>query len=437
MRAVLPSALPPAVPAHQTKHKGVDSSLSLESDVDTDTILRYRLPGRCGVHKETDVPVAPSNGLCRSTFRSWYNANQPSLRECVQRCNTCDKCHYATYSGKLRDCSLYSACDISRLHVGFEYSTIPVRASFAVATHAIDFQLLAKTDYHAWGHQTGASCPELLRPFLQRNRSARCALGNTFIHVPKAAGTTVETALHLRFQGHRPMWMRDDALPNEAFPCRREGMAPFFTLIRHPLERKLSAYYFYRNGRDQSGRRSRQQAFCRHGTGAAFNVSCEPKLSPYEWLRGPSIPRASLAQVHQEVPGVVLDRKGQLFDRREFTHFFLQPALDSKPEETRAFLARRFFLVATTEQVKDFVALIRALGMSTQGVAASGPGWGTAQQALPRINAGSHPPLRAVLSVEQYREVAKNELNDLALYYWAQGRFRALKRCLHRRANNA
>ena len=67
------------------------------------------------------------NGHCRSATVQ-IEFQQPdtptTMGSCALGCLHCDNCRYATFSQKMSDCSLYSACNLSRLAQGHGYSTL-------------------------------------------------------------------------------------------------------------------------------------------------------------------------------------------------------------------------------------------------------------------------------------------------------------------------
>jgi hypothetical protein len=86
--------------------------------------------------------------------------------------------------------------------------------------------------------------PESLRLAILVRRRQRIWLdrGIVFIHIPKAAGTSINTALFDRFMGHA-----------RAIDVLRWGSAelqalPRFAVVRNPWERLVSAYRFAKSG---------------------------------------------------------------------------------------------------------------------------------------------------------------------------------------------
>jgi hypothetical protein len=69
--------------------------------------------------------------------------------------------------------------------------------------------------------------------------------GIVFIHVPKAAGTSINEALYGRFIGH------PRALDIRRWAAADVKALPSFSVVRNPWERLVSAYRFARQGRGE------------------------------------------------------------------------------------------------------------------------------------------------------------------------------------------
>jgi hypothetical protein len=83
---------------------------------------------------------------------------------------------------------------------------------------------------------------------VKRRESAWIAAGIVFIHIPKAAGTSINDALYGQFMGHvRAADIRRCGSP-------RLKALPSFAVTRNPWDRLVSAYRFATAGRGTGGR---------------------------------------------------------------------------------------------------------------------------------------------------------------------------------------
>jgi hypothetical protein len=71
--------------------------------------------------------------------------------------------------------------------------------------------------------------------------------GIVFVHIPKAAGTSVNEALYGRFMGHVHAW------DIERWGSAKLKSLPSFSITRNPWDRLVSAYRFARRGRGIGG----------------------------------------------------------------------------------------------------------------------------------------------------------------------------------------
>ena len=80
--------------------------------------------GYCG-KTSTDRHVKSDDEACKSFFQT--RLAPKSLADCALRCLKCGGCRYATFSHKMRDCSLYEECDVGHLAQGHGYQTRDVQ----------------------------------------------------------------------------------------------------------------------------------------------------------------------------------------------------------------------------------------------------------------------------------------------------------------------
>ena len=91
--------------------------------------LRGVVLGFCGTNKASDQAAAfGSSQLSLDGSRCLAEDHSIlSLAACIARCVECGHpCRFATFSGRMKDCSLYSKCDLSRVKVGYGYLSVDV-----------------------------------------------------------------------------------------------------------------------------------------------------------------------------------------------------------------------------------------------------------------------------------------------------------------------
>ena len=98
--------------------------LSSAGSARDDTAAKQRVEGYCG-KTSTDSLVKSDDEACKSFFQEALAPK--SLNECTLRCLKCGGCRYATFSHKMRDCSLYEECDVGHLAQGHGYQTRDVQ----------------------------------------------------------------------------------------------------------------------------------------------------------------------------------------------------------------------------------------------------------------------------------------------------------------------
>ena len=237
---------------------------------------------------------------------------------------------------------------------------------------------------------------------------------NRLTHIPKTGGTTVENFLGWTFSGHANYTENQGRMP-------RRG-APFLTVLRHPLERSLSAYFFIKAGRHMKENivKMRQTLFCRAGTGRYQNVTqpCVPKLPPYEWMRCHADPNRAAVPLCASA----FDRSS---DGPQYQFEYLKPTPNATLPSVVRLLSERFFLVGATEQLPTLLPLAaRALGRTPQGNSFGNESSNLSAKVTP------HPSVAELFTEAQYRQLAEQRRVDLTLYAWARTRLERLAICL-------
>lgn len=114
--------------------------------------------------------------------------------------------------------------------------------------------------------QIYAYAPESMKRavMVRRREPIWTRAGIVFIHIPKAAGTTINEALYGRFMGHV------HAADIERWGSAKLRALPLFAVTRNPWDRLLSAYRFARRGGGMSGAAGRMRHAWRYQV-----VECE------------------------------------------------------------------------------------------------------------------------------------------------------------------
>ena len=208
-----------------------------------------------------------------------------------------------------------------------------------------------------------------------------------WLHYPKTGGSTVEDVLHLPFKDHNPVHEEYGMI---------EGDFPLTTVIRHPIERAISLYYFIQSGRSQRSYAERQRHFCVQGTGIEYGRPCRPKQSVFQFAK-------SLRQ------GTVRPKPPGLSGPSEW----LRPNALTTTHQLEEFLTSRFFL-GTTDRLDDYVArlcCVQQLGEPT-----------TTSPSPEHHKTTEHEGVFDLLSDEEYAELVRLNEEDVRLYYWAARR---------------
>ena len=106
-----------------------------------------------------------------------------------------------------------------------------------------------------------------------------------FQHIPKAGGTTIENFLEIPFQDHMSMRRKERCsetkCPNyhKAYAAVEGLPWPLLLIMRHPVDRFISEYFYIKAGERLGGRyEERQRHFCKNATGRVFGNECIPQL---------------------------------------------------------------------------------------------------------------------------------------------------------------
>ena len=224
-----------------------------------------------------------------------------------------------------------------------------------------------------------------------------------FVHIPKCGGSSIESYLHLGFQGHREMYLGGPW--GQARSTDGAYRTDFFTLLRHPIERLFSQYHFeLRAGpKDMSAYRNVQQRLCEEGTGTAHNITCQPKVTFFQY---------GLNERLRAAP-----ERG--YDNIQF--FYLAPKLDASIDDVKRFLTTNFLLVGVTERMLELQrVLARIFGIAVKS-----------DMVATHVKRKAHgiADVRRVLTEEEFDILAARNALDMALWRWAGKRFALFLRC--------
>ncbi len=169
--------------------------------------------------------------------------------------------------------------------------------------------------------------PEGLRRAILVKRRERLwiATGVLFIHVPKAAGTSISQALYGRFMGH----MR--AADVERWGSAQVRVLPRFAVVRNPWDRLVSAYRFAKRGSGiggiVAGIRNPEQY--RVPEFENFERFVREWLAPRDVRKLDGVFQPQWPFVCQANKQVMVDHVGR-FEKLEQTHAFLEATLRRK-----------------------------------------------------------------------------------------------------------
>lgn len=216
-------------------------------------------------------------------------------------------------------------------------------------------------------------------------------IGAGWLHYPKTGGSTVEDVLHLPFAGHTPVRERHGCVAGQCVSTT--GDYPLTTVLRHPVERAISVYFFYKSGEDQAHYAERQRHFCRQGTGKAFGRPCQPKESVFQFAKN--------LRLENETTNCGLCNSGP--------SAWLSPNAQTTTHQLEQFLTSRFFL-GTTDRLDDYIARLYCVQhLGDTAVPPSSPGHDKQTE---------HDGVFDLLSDEEYAELVRLNADDVRLYYW-------------------
>lgn len=182
--------------------------------------------------------------------------------------------------------------------------------------------------------------------------------GIVFIHIPKAAGTSINLALYGRFMGH----VRASEI--DRWASAEVAALPSFAVTRNPWDRLVSAYRFARRGAGVGGASPAQVWRPQQYRGPEFESFA---TFVTDWLANRDIRRLDYAFQPQslfvcdEKRTVLVDHIGRLEDLRPTYDFIQQhvgavPRIDQTNRSGDAVDYRRFY----TSQLVDAVGRIYA-----------------------------------------------------------------------------
>ena len=232
-----------------------------------------------------------------------------------------------------------------------------------------------------------------------------------FQHIPKNGGTAIEQFLGIGFQDHLSMRQEDPRHSNHNF-----------VLLRHPIDRLTSEYYFLKTGESQHKYFERQQHFCQHETGRAFIDECRPKLTLFEYMMSDLFSGPDHRFIYGDDTGRGSNFATEAFGTlANFMFEWLKPHADATMDTVKNLLLDYFVLVGDVQQMPVFEAmLIRGFGLNEAS-------------SLPKIledshvNPTDHLSAAELLTADQYAAAAQRNSKDIELYYWAVQLFEETK----------
>ena len=252
------------------------------------------------------------------------------------------------------------------------------------------------------------SCSNLFRS------PKRLKNGYSFVHNPKNAGTGVDRILGIPTI-HASMRRLLELHANRPRPAK-----PYFATLRHPIEQLVSWHTFLKAGRRQFDSEQRQRHFCERNTGFAFNTTCIPKLSEYEFIpsSAPSI------YEHHHITGAHFHAKSldeAIGTDANFQVEYLKPLGNSTMADVKQFVVEKFILLGDAAEMSPFYAmLMKGFDVNRTKVM---------ETVHLRPNPSKHRDVRELFSKRAYSVLARRHSKDIELYYWGLEQINVLKRC--------
>mmetsp|Transcript_64488 Transcript_64488/g.153974 ORF Transcript_64488/g.153974 Transcript_64488/m.153974 type:complete len:457 (+) Transcript_64488:83-1453(+) len=262
-----------------------------------------------------------------------------------------------------------------------------------------DSQVRAKNLWKEWSCDIAwANCKQLFNasdnPLKHINRKNY----SKFMHLTKTGGKTIEDFMEINFMSHDCLWYPSKLGGKSIGNGALEG---WITMVRHPIERLASDYFFKLTGERQFDWERQQAMMCQNGTGRAFKNKCIPKVSLFEY-------------------GNSSDKVMRVRGEDNYQFHCLQPKRNPPLNvwQMRKFLTTNFALIGTTDQMPIFQLMVaQAFGLNKRKVKNT------------RLNTVPHSAVEELLTEEEYEILAKRNINDMWLYYWALDHVELLKRC--------
>jgi len=228
--------------------------------------------------------------------------------------------------------------------------------------------------------------------------------GLPFMHLAKNGGSFIEDFLDFPHWGHQCMWRKNADHRHSRSKwerARNASTAHFFTQLRHPIERLVSDYFFKLKGDHQQEYKERQKELCKNGTGKAYNKSCKPKVSLYEF-------------------GKLKDGAATTYSGINYQFRCLRPTkeTDTIAEVEEFLLSDAWVLVGVMDQMTEFqLMLAQIFGLDKSKIKRS------------KVKQTAHSTAEELLTPEEYEDLVRLHSKDITLYYWALRYHEMMRQC--------